>query len=198
MLPLYRLSPCACRQAFPTRQKPNNLTSPFWHLYSYLFYQNDDAYYCCLMFMLSVDTKFIVLATWWINLFLILFAHCTVCGLHSSVYSRDTICPPSSELLQLWGGEQRWKSFSWPLWVCGLGHFRAAVMAGLAGLCNGPHLFTLGQRDPTADEHLEIGWLALHHSCYLCLCWMQFHSITLAQYSASLSVFLLSLSSVCA
>lgn len=37
-------------------------------------------------------------------------------------------------------------------------------MAELAGMCNGPHLFTLGQQAPIADELLEIRRLALHHS----------------------------------
>lgn len=63
-----------------------------------------------------------------------------------------------------WSRELRWKAFSWPIWECGLGRLWAAVMAGLAGLCNGPHLFTLGQRAPTADERSQIRWLALHHS----------------------------------
>lgn len=63
-----------------------------------------------------------------------------------------------------WHRERRGKAFSWPIWECGLGRLWAAVMAGLAGLCNGPHLFTLGQRAPTADECLEIRWSALHHS----------------------------------
>lgn len=76
----------------------------------------------------------------------------------SDGYNRDTVHPTSRELLQLWSTEPRWKAFSWPIWACGLGCLRAAAMAGLAGQCNGPHLFTLGQRALTADERSEIRW----------------------------------------
>ena len=69
------------------------------------------------------------------------------------------------------GAESRGeKPSGWPIGECGLGRLWAAVMAGLAGLCNGPHLFTLGQRAPTADERLEIRWLAKRHSYFLCAC----------------------------
>lgn len=53
-----------------------------------------------------------------------------------------------------WHWELRWKAFSWPIWECGLGRLWAEVMAGLAGMCNGPHLFTLWQRAPTPDERV--------------------------------------------
>lgn len=72
----------------------------------------------------------------------------------------------------------------------GLGRLWAEVTAGLAGMCNGPHLFTFGQRAPTADERLQVRWLALHRM----FIWARARRISTMQDQRSS---LLSLSSVC-
>lgn len=77
----------------------------------------------------------------------------TLCSVTLTAVSPSAVYRTVCELCDR---EVKWKTSTRHLWDCGLGWWAA----GLSGTCNGPHLFTWGQKALTADQMINMASLS--------------------------------------